>query len=227
MKKIFTLLFVITSFVFSVSATDWCGNSFIIINGVWHGASNSYAHDGGYFDGKDLGTFDLSSVSSFTIGGELQVYPKSDIDATLWFQIDDQAPVDIALPKTGEEGNNSKHYSDGHIVDISSLTAGNYSLKVWFQHEDKYDSNGGANFIATFSISNTVSINNATLAELNAYADGNSIVVKTENYTKADIYNLQGKSIDSKAGSNITFSGLTSGLYLVKANGLIKKVIIR
>ena len=73
---------------------DWCGNSFITVNGLWCTGSDGYVHDGGKFDGKDLG-----ELTVLDLGGELQVYPKSEEAATMYYSIDNAEAVAISLPK--------------------------------------------------------------------------------------------------------------------------------
>lgn len=144
MKKSIFLIF--AAILCATNAWAWCGNSFITVNGTWCTGSNSYVHTGGKFDGKNLGT-----LTAFKLGGELQVYPKSSKAASLCYKIDGGAEVAISLPKTGEEGNNSKHSGEAD-VDLSTLPAGNHTIAVWFKHGSDYDSNGGSNYVATFTI---------------------------------------------------------------------------
>ena len=147
MKKSIFLFF--AAILCATNAWAWCGNSFITVNGTWCTGSNSYVHTGGKFDGKNLGT-----LTAFKLGGELQVYPKSSTAASLCYKIDGGAEVAISLPKTGEEGNNSKHSGEAD-VDLSTLSAGNHTIAVWFKHNSDKDDNGGKNFTATFTIAAT------------------------------------------------------------------------
>jgi len=145
MKKSIFLFF--AALLFSASAwADWCGNSFITVNGLWCTGSNSYVHDGGKFHGKDLGT-----LTTLELGGEFQVWPSSTTAGTLCYKIDDGTENSIPLPKTGTEGNNSKHSGSG-AVDLSGLAGGSHSIAVWFKHGSDIDNNGGSNFVATFTI---------------------------------------------------------------------------
>ena len=124
----------------------WCGNSFIIVNDTWYTGSNSYVHTGGKFDGKNLGT-----LTTLKLGGELQVYPSSNTAASLCYKIDGGSEKSISLPKTGNDGNNSKHSGSG-TVDLSTLSGGQHTIEVWFKHGSDYDSNGSKNYKATFII---------------------------------------------------------------------------
>lgn len=145
MKKSIFLFF--AALLFSASAwADWCGNSFITVNGLWCTGSNSYVHDGGNFHGKDLGT-----LTTLELGGEFQVWPSSTTAGTLCYKIDDGTENSISLPKTGTDGNNSKHSGSG-AVDLSGLAEGSHNIAVWFKHGSDIDNNGGSNFVATFTI---------------------------------------------------------------------------
>lgn len=145
MKKSIFLFF--AALLFSASAwADWCGNSFITVNGLWCTGSNSYVHEGGKFHEKDLGT-----LTTLELGGEFQVWPSSTTAGTLCYKIDDGTENSISLPKTGTDGNNSKHSGSG-AVDLSGLAEGSHSIAVWFKHGSDIDNNGGSNFVATFTI---------------------------------------------------------------------------
>ena len=145
MKKSIFLFF--AALLFSASAwADWCGNSFITVNGLWCTGSNSYVHTGGKFHGKDLGT-----LTTLELGGEFQVWPSSTTAGTLCYKIDDGTENSISLPKTGTDGNNSKHSGSG-AVDLSGLAEGSHNIAVWFTHGSDIDNNGGSNYVATFTI---------------------------------------------------------------------------
>ena len=145
MKKSIFLFF--AALLFSASAwAGWCGNSFITVNGLWCTGSHSHVHDGGKFHGKDLGT-----LTTLELGGEFQVWPSSTTAGTLCYKIDNGTENSISLPKTGTEGDNSKHSGSG-AVDLSGLAGGSHSIAVWFKHGSDIDNNGGSNFVATFTI---------------------------------------------------------------------------
>ena len=144
MKKSIFLFF--AAILCATNAWAWCGNSFITVNGLWCTGSNSYVHDGGKFHGKDLGT-----LTTLELGGEFQVWPSSTTAGTLCYKIDDGTENSISLPKTGTDGNNSKHSGSG-AVDLSGLAGGSHSIAVWFKHGSDIDNNGGSNFVATFTI---------------------------------------------------------------------------
>ena len=144
MKK--SIFLILATILCATNAWAWCGNSFITVNGLWCTGSNGYVHEGGKFDGKDLG-----ELTSLVLGGELQVWPSSEEAATMYYSIDNAEAVAISLPKTGMDGENSKH-SGSATVDLSALAAGEHTLAVWFNHGGDWDSNNSNNFVATFTI---------------------------------------------------------------------------
>ena len=128
------------------AATTWCGKSYITVNGTWYTAGHEYLQPAGKFDGASLGTFE----QDFTLGGELQAWEAIDA-ATMYYQVDDGEAQSVSLPRTGTEGNNSKHYGEG-TVSIAGLDGGQHTLSVWFQAGDAYDSNNSQNYVATFTV---------------------------------------------------------------------------
>ncbi len=155
MKKIYTLLialFVFASFAFA--NVSWVGNSHIYIKlgstETWYTGSDNFEQPAGYFHGAELGTFS----ENFEIGGELQVWEAQETDAYMYFSIDGKDPVEVALPKTANVGNNSLHTAKG-LIDISSLSPGQHSIAVWFKHTETYDNNNSNNFVATFIVAGT------------------------------------------------------------------------
>ena len=175
MKK-FTTLFFLSSFILTVWGQTWCGNSYITINSVWYTGSNSYVQPAGRFQGASLGSF--GSTSSITLGGELQAWPSTVTPASMYYRIDTGTFTEISLPKTGTEGNNSKHYGEA-AVSLSTLSVGSHTLEVYFQAGTAYDNNSGANFKATFTVSSS------TVADPTACSAVISGTTATLGWTKA------------------------------------------
>ena len=174
MKKSIFLFF--AALLFSASAwADWCGNSFITVNGLWCTGSNSHLHDGGKFHEKDLGT-----LTTLELGGEFQVWPSSTTAGTLCYKIDNGTENSISLPKTGTDGNNSKHSGSG-AVDLSGLAGGSHSIAVWFKHGSDIDNNSGSNFVATFTIA-------AATPDPEPVADVTIYFVNTKSWPSVNAY---------------------------------------
>lgn len=221
MKKT-TLLFLF-SFLSLSLFSQWCGNSFIVVNSLWYTGSNSYVHTGGYFNNANLGTF--SAGSSFTLAGELQVWPAITSDATLWYKIDSQESfASIALPKTGDEGSNSKHYGSA-IISLNGLSDGAHTITVYFQAGSAFDNNGGSNYVANFVTS--VSTQTSELSnQLKLYAESGSVKVECNSPSKIELFTISGQRLDSKTVISRYQFHVLPGLYLVKINGISHKIIV-
>lgn len=223
MKKITFLLMV--SFVSLVAVgQSWCGNSFIVINDLWYTGSNSYVHTGGYFNGSNLGTF--ASGGSLSLGGELQVWPELQTAATMYYKIDDDATFTaVALPKTGVEGNNSKHYGTAS-VPLGTLATGNHTIAVYFQAGDVYDSNSSNNYIANFSVSVTTGLDQSRIDPLISVQNSEIIVMFSGNAT-IRIYNAAGQLLAKSVAENTFRYPAKSGLYIVRINDFTRKLTVR
>lgn len=162
MKKLFLL---VSALVLSITvfgqAASWIGNSFIVANGNWynaHGTGNPSS-----FDKADLGVID-----SLVIGGQIQSY--GDMDgasnpAILNYKIDDGEIKTIQLDWFDYKDNNNwfgaNSSEDVMKVDTFDLLEnGEHTIAIWFckasTHENAsggfiYDSNGGNNYVATFT----------------------------------------------------------------------------
>ncbi len=180
MKKI-TFLVVFSLVVLTSWGQTWCGMSYITVNTVWYTGSNSYVQPAGRFQDASLGSF--GSTSSITLGGELQAWPSTVTPASLYYRIDTGTFTAISLPKTGDVGNNSKHYGEG-AISLSSLSTGIHTLEVYFQAGTGYDNNSGANFKATFTVSSS------SVADPTACSASLSDTNATLGWTKAGALNV-------------------------------------
>lgn len=142
-RKVFWLLLVLLQTAM-LNAQQWCGNSFVVVNNLWYTGSNAYIHTGGKFANANLGTLS----ESISLGGELQVYPSTDNQAEMYYSIDGGSFTAIALPRVGQESNNSKHQGFAN-VDISHLTAGEHTLEVYFKAGGQTDRAG---YVAKFVV---------------------------------------------------------------------------
>jgi len=223
MKKI-TLIMFFACFTFLSWGQSWCGDSYMTVNGTWYTGSNSYLQPAGYFNGADLGTF--ASSSSITLGGELQVWPSTTDTETMYYKIDDAASFTaIALPKTEDAGNNSKHYGTGS-VSLSSLAAGAHTITVYFQAGSQYDSNNSANYIANFTVSVSTGLNNST-ESVNISSANNQISAAFNGSAQVELYNYAGQLITKTNAENQFKQSVNAGLYILKINGQTYKLMVR
>ena len=215
MKKIFTLFAVILC---ATSAWAWCGNSFITVNGKWYTGSNSHKHDEGYFNDANLG-----DLTTLMLGGELQVYPKSGAAATLCYKIDDGGEKSISLPKTGEDGNNSKHSGSGK-VDLSALSGGEHTISVWFKHNSDYDSNNSKNFVAKFNIPATAPDRYITGTIAGGW-DGNEVKMTYDEKTQTYSHTFAANKLSAGVEYKLKVTGGNWDYHCGTINGTIPGVL--
>lgn len=221
MKKItFTIL--LSCFSIFVWAQDWCGNSYITVNDYWYTGSNSYVHQGGYFDGANIGTFTSSSLN---LGGELQVYPATDNSATLYYSIDDGSFTAISLPRTGSDGNNSKHYGSAS-VSLTGLSNGLHTIKIYFQAGSVYDSKGGANYVANFNVDLGTDLK-ATNADLKVSVKNGVVSALFSGQAHIELYSITGQQLKSVVVNDEFSEIVRPGVYLLRINGESHKVLVK
>lgn len=168
-----TLLLLIAGLSKASAGATWIGNSYVYMNGSWYTCSGgSGAWTSGAFNEHDFGT--VTSLT-MTIGGQIQIY---DPNSTSWtgngdwmhytIDKDDDAWVDLNMSKSGTSGNNMDFQTGGAsfattVIDLSGLTAGEHTISVYFGNiDDNYDSNGGNNYVATFTIPETQTVSVGT-----------------------------------------------------------------
>ena len=148
----------------SAFAGAWIGSA-VNVNGTWYSTKTLGwgDYEPSLFSGQDLG-----EIYSLTLGGLSLVYPESGDTQpetmTMGYKIDGVQRPDITLTFTEYDGNNRKYQTGGNIyvnypIDISNLsTEGEHTIEVWYvcrinnygNSYDLWDSNGGANYKATF-----------------------------------------------------------------------------
>ena len=236
MKRKITLLCVLaitlSSWAIPIQYPTWCGNSYLNVNSgsgaVWYTGSNSYVQAGGLFQGANLGTF--LPTASITLGGELQAYISGTYYTgltTLYYRIDTGTFTAISLPNTGSVGNNSKHYGEGAIA-FTGLSAGPHTLEVYFQAAPTvYDGNGGANFIASFTITSTTEISKSFESSLKISTQSGKIEANFAGFSLVELYSTTGQLIN-KVNVNGQYSKeVKSGAYLLRINGKTHKIVVQ
>ena len=178
MKK-FAIIAIAALVSASAFAQSEIGNSYVFVkangaeNGVWYRASGVSDWDGAAanaFNGYDLG-----SLTSLTLGGQLSIYANNAYEWT-GFSLDamgykvtqgsgenkttviDSTTLNMTYLDNGNDENKGNYLraqtSLADTVDISGLADGTYNLEVWFGSNglnDKWDSNNNANYVATFT----------------------------------------------------------------------------
>lgn len=229
MKKIFTLLLVLTGMVSTAYAdAQWIGNSYINVNTIWYKASGTEAWaSGGAFNSKDLG-----SITSLSIGGQLQIGDngndwQSGAGDWMHYVIDEgqtgEVKGDINLAYKdygyGEYNNNMRFQTGGSTfsataIDISSLSLGSHTLKIVFGPIDGKNEAGSPSYSATFT--KVIDISGATVTGVNSSYEwtGSTIhpvPVVTVNETvlsSTDDYNINYSEGCTDAGDySVTITG--------------------
>ena len=192
------LLMLLTLGVGQMWGDNWIGGSYIVVNGTWYNANGS-GQSAGDFNSHDFGT-----ITSLTLGGEVQTYGQSDgknNPATMYYKFDDQSANAITLYwfKYSSSNNYFHSNSDGSTsdnndfasktIDISGLSAGNHKLRIYFYSANLgiYDSNNSKDYVADFTIAPKVTFsaspagaasaptNNAGISSGDAVTSGTSI----------------------------------------------------
>lgn len=221
MKKItFTIL--LSCFSIVTWAQSWCGNSFITVNDYWYTGSNGYVHEGGYFNGANIGTF---TTSSFNLGGELQVWPATDNPATLYYSIDNGSFTAISLPRTGSDGNNSKHYGSAS-VSLTGLSNGSHTIKVYFQAGSVYDNNGGADYVANFNVDFGTGYK-AIDADLKVSVKNGFVSALFSGQAHIELFSITGQQLKSVVVNNEFSEKVNPGVYVLRVNGKAHKVLVK
>ncbi|MBT6163978.1 MAG: hypothetical protein HOH92_09775, partial [Crocinitomicaceae bacterium] len=154
---------------------DWgVYQSYVILdlgNGSQYFAGGENADNATNFDGFDLGSFASGSSMSLR-GGELKTWKNNASNVcggTLNYRVYESGSepgefTPLALSYDSElGGGNQKWYSSVDIDLLLGLEAGDYVFEVWWQSEGnwndgggcgeyQYESNGGSNYSASFSI---------------------------------------------------------------------------
>jgi hypothetical protein len=200
-------------------------NSYFTIGGTtgtWYngnGTSQSVA-----FNGASVGTFEKSTVSGFSFGGEVTVNPKMTGSAKLYYKIDNaDSFTEIALPATGT---NNKHYGEA-TISITGLTAGNHTLTAYFQAGESYDNNSGANYVAAFTVTDlSTDVVNAKSGISISTANG-KITALFEGSADVKLYSVSGQLIKSGIATSGFTTEASRGIYILQINGTAHKVVLK
>lgn len=157
------LLLLIVGLNQAKAGATWIGDSYIWINGSWYTASGS----SGDWTSGEFNKHDFGEIYSLSIGAQIQVAAngedwKSGILA-MNYTIDNNESAWTEHTLSYESWGhgpykNMRYQSGGNVftpttIDISGLSAGKHTISIYFGPLDgNWDSNGGANYEATFTI---------------------------------------------------------------------------
>lgn len=187
---------------------SWIGNSFIVANGIWYNGSGS--GQSAAFNNKALGT-----ISSLTLGGEVQTYGQTDgagNPARMHYQISGESASYITLNWLKWKNNNNYFQSLSNTIDISGLSAGDHTISVWFEQPDgnQWDSNNSNNYVANFTINPVVTFhaNGGTGDDYTQTVTYNSATALTANTFSKTGYTFLGWS--TTADGDVVYTDVAS-----------------
>ena len=156
--------------------------SYIGVDGTWYGASQPGSNYLTAFDGTDLGSYNVGDNLLLT-GAELLTYKNGGSDVTqghIFYNVHDQgvgpgsftdvtvnwtsnAPFNDAANNFFNNSGDQKWSGISSTPDLlTGLGAGSYEVEVYLMinssEGDIYDSHGGANYVATFTVSSPAAI---------------------------------------------------------------------
>lgn len=121
------------------------------------------------------------------------------------------------------------HYSiNGEEEKIYSeeidLTIGEYEIVAWATKEGMADSEKVAK---SYNITEPVSVSYVKSENVHVYGGSNAVMIVTENDSMVSVYNMVGELVkNTTVVKGETSVSLTSGIYLVKVDGCVVKVVV-
>ena len=201
MRKIFTIILLFTSI--SLAGTGWF-QDYVIINQdgggdlyYWIGADPSF---GTPFAGHNFGV--ISSSSTLVITGADMRYWSDNQDRTggaYYWQITlhgvfPSSQNEVIWTQSGPSGNNYQGTWSGTINLLNGLVANtSYDIHIWAKswgtsQGDSWLSNGGANYIATFTTDGSVPVE---LTSFSAITIGKEVKLNWKTSTEVNNYGFE------------------------------------
>jgi hypothetical protein len=152
------------------------------------------------------------------------VWEATDNPATLYYAINDGSFTAISLPRTGSDGNNSKHNGSAS-VSLTGLTNGAHTIKIYFQAGSVYDNNGGADYVANFNVDFGTAVN-STHSDLKIFSNDARITVKLNGQANIQLHSITGQLLKSVRVNNEFSEAVSPGIYFLRINGKSHKVLV-
>lgn len=172
---VMVLIFAVVRPVFA-AAGIW--ESYIVLNGTFYDVNATTGNPN--FPAQNLGTFVAGSIPLTLSGGEVKTFKNNGTDiisARLMYRVYPTGspsgsftavnlPWVANLPNPGDQ---QWQTTSAGIDLLNGLSDGNYTLEIYYEASTNsvnapatiYDSNGGANYSATFTVASTVSLTDA------------------------------------------------------------------
>ena len=241
MRKIYSLFLILFAFVsYSAQATG-IFESYAVLN--INGGGNTYydlqATTGNPdFNGLDLGTFTNGQTLVF-VGGEHKTWKNNGGDVTggrIHYRVYMETPsgsfsnVSFKWIQNLGDGNQKWGATTGTTNVLSGLPNGEYTLEVYTEADTnlgaRYSNNGGANYKATFTVSNTLATGE-TAKKAKSFVSEGKLYTNKQGNLSVQVVDYSGrviKTISAKASTNgIELNLPKKGNYILKLNDEVIK----
>jgi hypothetical protein len=242
MKKI---TFILTVFLlassFAYSATGWFSD-FVLIDKN-SGGEQYYWIGGDPTSGTELNNNDFGVVASLVITGCDMKYWSDTQDRTggaFYYKIMSSdnstevvAPVEVLWNQTYLGGNDYQGALSAQSINLLASLAKNtsYKLHVWAKswgtgQGDNWLSNGGANYVATFTTDNTTGTSQ-TLNKIKVYAENNIVKATFSGKANIQLLTITGQQLKSTVATDEFAEKVYPGVYVLRVNGKSHKVLVK
>ena len=241
MRKIYSLFLILFAFVsYSAQATG-IFESYAVLN--INGGGNTYydlqaSTTNLDFNGLDLGTFTNGQTLVF-VGGENKTLKNNGGDVTggrIHYRVYTGTPSaifsNISFNWIQDLGNGDQKWgaTSGTTNVLSGLPNGVYTLEVYTEADTnqgaRYSNNGGANYKATFTVSNTLATGE-TAKKAKSFVSEGKLYTNKQGNLSVQVVDFSGriiKTITTKASSNgIELNLPKKGNYILKLNDEVIK----
>ena len=241
MRKIYSLFFILFAFVsYSAQATG-VFESYAVLK--INGGGNTYydlqaSTTNLDFNGLDLGTFTNGQTLVF-VGGENKTWKNGGGDVTggrIHYRVYTGTPsgsfsnVSFNWIQNLGNGNQKWGATTGTTNVLSGLPNGEYTLEVYTEADTnlgaRYSNNGGANYKATFTVSNTLATGE-TAKKAKSFVSEGKLYTNKQGNLSVQVVDFSGrviKTISAKASSNgIELNLPKKGNYILKLNDEVIK----
>ena len=241
MRKIYSLFFILFVFVsYSAQATG-IFESYAVLN--INGGGNTYydlqaSTTNLDFNGLDLGTFTNGQTLVF-VGGENKTWKNGGGDVTggrIHYRVYTGTPsgsfsnVSFNWIQNLGNGNQKWGATTGTTNVLSGLPNGEYTLEVYTEADTnlgaRYSNNGGANYKATFTVSNTLATGE-TAKKAKSFVSEGKLYTNKQGNLSVQVVDFSGrviKTISAKASTNgIELNLPKKGNYILKLNDEVIK----
>lgn len=185
------------------------------------------------FNGIDLGDFNASESIAF-IGGEMKTFKNGGADVTggsIYYKVYSGASggsfTSIGFNFLEDLGGGNQKWGSVNGTEniLAGLSPGNYTLEVYVAASTsvgvKYSSNGGANFKATFKVTQTLGVNNINSSNFKSFVASGRLYTPKKGNVTIQVLDFSGRVVKTLSAQSST-SGVD--LNLPKKGNYILKV---